>query len=70
MTTPSNNDAVLAAPPIGVGALTLWGVPLNEWVLIGSLIWTVFLIIDKAPTVYIRLRGLARFIKDRRHGSN
>lgn len=52
-----------SAPPVGVGGLTLWGQPLDTWVLILTAIWTVFLIIDKFPVVVTRLLGFARWIK-------
>jgi hypothetical protein len=59
------NDAVLAAPPIGVGALTLWGVPLSEWVLICTLFYTILLIIDKLPSAVARVVGWVRKLKDK-----
>ena len=40
-----------AAPPLGVGGLTLMGYPLEDWVLMATLVYTVlqigFLIRDK-----------------------
>lgn len=61
-----SKDAIMAAPPVGVGGLTLWGIHLNEWVLIGTLIYTVFLIVDKFPSVVQRMRELRAWIKKRR----
>lgn len=58
-------DAAMAAPPVGVGALTLWGVSLNEWVLLATLVYTTFLIIDKLPAVLARVRAGWRWVKER-----
>lgn len=46
------SDAVLASPPVGVGGLVVFGYPLNEVVLVLTAIYTVFLIVDKAYSIY------------------
>lgn len=48
----SHTDVVVATPPISVGVLQLFGVPLNEWVILGSFVLMVFLIIEKLPIMY------------------
>ena len=48
----SHTDVVVATPPISVGVLQLFGVPLNEWVVLGSFVLMVFLIIEKLPIMY------------------
>lgn len=57
-------ETVKAAPPITVGVTMLWGLPLSEWAQITAIVWTVFLLIEKAPVVwqrfsclYTKLRG-------------
>lgn len=50
--TNSAVEAAKAAPPIGVGGLTLFGIPLNDVVLILTAIYTVFLIIKTAPAAF------------------
>jgi len=59
----SINEVARAAPPVSVGGLTLWGFPLSEWVLILTAIYTLFLIIDKIPSVFFRLRTVYRKLK-------
>ena len=58
-------EAAKAAPAIGVGGLTLFGYPLNEVVLVLTLIYTVFLLIDKLPSVLGRFRQLWDFLRGR-----
>lgn len=55
-------DAALAAPPVGVGTLTLAGMPLSQWVLILTAVYTIFLIIDKAPAVMRVLQSLCKWV--------
>lgn len=62
-------DTVMAAPPVSVGALTMWGVPLSEWILLLTAVYTVFLIIDKLPAVLRTLRDGWRFLR-RKDGRN
>lgn len=61
-------EAARAAPPLTVGGITLLGYPLDQWVLIGTFIYTVFLLIDKLPVVLLRLRSFYTWIKS--HGRN
>lgn len=62
-------EAAMSAPPISVGALTLFGFPLQEWVLLCTLIYTLFLIVDKLPTVLARAQQAAAFIRRLLNGS-
>jgi hypothetical protein len=59
------NEVARAAPPLGVGGLSLYGIPLNEWVLLLTAIYTIFLIVDKFPSVIERIRALVRWVKGR-----
>lgn len=63
MTKESVAELAKALPPVGVGGLTLWGVQLSDWVLILSAIYTLFLLIDKFPTMVQRCRAFARWLK-------
>lgn len=58
-------EAATAAPPVSVVGLTLWGFPLQEWVYVATLIYTLFLLIDKFPVVYQRLLEGWRWLKER-----
>lgn len=60
-----NHDAAQAAPPISVAGLALWGVPLSDWVLILTLIYTLFLLIDKAPVIWKRLMDFVDWLHGR-----
>jgi len=53
--TDTTVEVLKATPPIGVAGLTFMGTSLQEWVLIGTLLYTIFLIIDKLPIVLTRL---------------
>lgn len=68
--TDGKHDMVLAAPPIGVGALSFAGIALADWVLIATLVYTLFLIIDKLPTVARRVREMWHTWKEWRNGRN
>lgn len=70
MKTATPTEVVAAVPPLGVGGLSLAGVGLNDWVLILTAIYTVFLIVDKLPTVLQRIRDLLRKIRSRHVQSN
>lgn len=54
-----------AAPTIGVGGLTFFGVQFADWIMVGTFIYTVFLIIDKFPIVVQRLSGLVRWVRQK-----
>lgn len=56
-------EAAKAAPPITVMGATIAGLPLQEWVLIGTAIYTAMLIIDKLPVVIFRIRQAYRWLK-------
>jgi cytochrome c-type biogenesis protein CcmH/NrfF len=62
-------DLALAAPSVSVGTLTLWGVPLAQWVLVLTAVYTVFLIIDKLPAVWRVLCALYRWGKKHVQGN-
>jgi hypothetical protein len=57
-------DALTAIPPAGVTITTLWGYPLQEWVYALTIIYTLFLIIDKLPNIVGRFRVWARKLKN------
>lgn len=61
----NKSEVAQAIPPTGVVGLTLFGMPLSEWVYAVTLIWTVFLIIDKLPTVASRIRSAWRWLKEK-----
>lgn len=56
-------EALRATPIAGVGVMTLFGVPLSDLVLIGTAVYTLFLLIDKFPTVLRRLVQAYRWLK-------
>jgi len=56
-------ETVKAAPPVTVGVTMIWGLPLSEWAQIIAIIWTLFLIIEKAPVVRDRLLALINYIR-------
>lgn len=58
-------EAIKAAPPVGVAGLTLGGVPLSDVVVLLTGLYTVFLIIDKLPTMFRRWAQLVAWVKDR-----
>jgi hypothetical protein len=49
-------EVIKDAPPVGVTGLYIFGIPINEAVLILTGIYTIFLIIDKLPTMALRLK--------------
>ena len=49
------SEVVKAAPPLGVAGLKVFGVLLADWVVILTVIYTLFLIIDKADAVFSKL---------------
>jgi hypothetical protein len=68
-------EVLSAAPPLAAGSLVLFGVPLASWVLMLTAVYTIFLIIDKAPVIIDRLLAFGYFIsrlwtgefKEKRH---
>lgn len=59
-------EVVKAAPPVSALGLTIFGYPINEVVLLLTGLYTVILIIDKAPTVLTRLRSLWHWVQEKR----
>ena len=45
-------EGFIAVPPVAVGSTLVMGYSLSEWVLILTLIYTIFAIIRTAPAVY------------------
>lgn len=60
----NKTEVAQALPPTSVVGLTLFGMPLSEWVYVATLIWTVFLIIDKFPTIVQRIRAMVNWFKE------
>lgn len=58
-----STEALWATPPIATGGLVLFGVTLSNWVIILTLIYTVFLIVDKLPTVIERIKQFRAWLK-------
>lgn len=56
-------SAVAAAPPVTVGPLVLFGVPLSDLVLLATFVWTLLLIAEK-------LYALHKQCRDRRENKN
>jgi len=56
-------ETVKAAPPVTVGVTMIWGLPLSEWAQIAAIVWTLFLIIEKAPVVWQRLSDLYKKLR-------
>jgi len=66
MTREHTIDAILAAPPASVGAAVFLGFSLSTWVGILTLLYTLILIVIKAPALAQSVRTLVRWIKNRR----
>lgn len=56
-------ETVKAAPPVTVGVTMIWGLPLSEWAQIAAIVWTIFLLIEKAPVVWQRLSDLYKKLR-------
>lgn len=56
-------ETVKAAPPVTVGVTMIWGLPLSEWAQIAAIVWTIFLLIEKAPVVWQRLYSLYKKLR-------
>jgi hypothetical protein len=71
MSQESTIEIVKAAPPAGALGAWLVGITLHEVVLMATLVYTVFLIIEKAPTVIARIVGAWKWLKNKgtRNGS-
>jgi hypothetical protein len=58
-------EAARAAPPLGATGLTLWGVPLNEVLILLTIVYTLFLLVDKFPRVVERVRSAWLWLKEK-----
>ncbi len=59
-------ETLAATPPVATGGLILLGVSLANWVMVLTAIYTLFLIIDKLPTVMERIKQFYRWVKEYR----
>lgn len=57
------SDVAPAVPVVAVQGLTIAGVALPVWVQLVGLIYTLMLIIDKAPVVLERYRQMRAFLR-------
>jgi hypothetical protein len=57
------NDIAKAAPPMGVAGMKLFGVLLSDWIIILTVIYTLFLIIDKADAVCVKIAAWLRRLR-------
>ena len=64
----SIREMAVATPPVSVTGLTVVGVPLSEWVLFLTAIYTIFLIVDKLPTVAQRILSALTWVKEKFNG--
>lgn len=51
-------EAISAAPPLGVTTLTFAGLPLQQWVYVVTIVYTLLLIISKLPVAWRAAHGL------------
>lgn len=58
-------EAAKATPPVSVTGLTLYGVPLNDVVLVLTGLYTVLLIIDKLPALFKRVQQVGAWIRSK-----
>jgi Phage holin T7 family, holin superfamily II len=58
-------DLIAAAPPVGVTTLSLFGVPLAQWVLVLTAVYTVLLIVKTLPGAVVAVRRGYRWLKER-----
>ena len=56
-------ETIRAVPPVGLGGMSAFGIPLPEWLTILGLIYTVFIIIEKLPVVIARLKRFYGWVK-------
>jgi hypothetical protein len=57
------HEVVRASPPVSVGGMALWGVQIEQWLILLTIVYTIFLIIDKSPNVIARLRALWKWLR-------
>lgn len=55
-TTQHMTDAVQAIPPLAVGGMVWFGIPLQTWVLLATFIYTVILILAKLRQIFFSRR--------------
>lgn len=55
-------EVMASTPPLAAGGLVLFGVSLSSWVLVLTAVYTIILIIDKAPVLVRRLMAFGYFI--------
>lgn len=51
------HDVAPSLPPPLVAGMALFGIPLADWVLIATLIYTVILILNNLETLYRKVKG-------------
>lgn len=68
MKTETLRETAAATPPLSIAGLSLYGVALSDWVLVATLLYTVFLIIDKAPSVLAKLVSGWYWVKEKLNG--
>jgi hypothetical protein len=64
MQTPALVEIAKSAPPAGAVVAYVAAVPLATWVQIATLIWTIFLIIEKLPVIVDRIRSFHKWLKE------
>lgn len=52
-----------SAPPAGAVVAYFAAVPLATWVQIATLVWTIFLIIEKLPVIIERMRQFNAWLR-------
>jgi hypothetical protein len=52
-----NKDLLQTTPPLTISGMVFWGIPLNDWVLMLTALYTIFLIIEKWPVVKQRIQS-------------
>lgn len=52
----NNNEGLYAALAVAPAPLTMFGVPLSDWMYIASITVSVLYIVDKLPQYYRRIR--------------
>lgn len=58
-------DIVTAVPPLGVTTLTFAGLPLQQWVYVVTIVYTLLMIAAKLPVALRAMQGLWRKWKER-----
>ena len=63
MKTETVSEAIKAAPPVGVTGMSFWGIPLPDVLTILTIVYTIFLIVDKSPAVWRRACAIYRWVR-------